>query len=103
MIDDPYKILGVSPDASDEEIKKAVNILRGYIKDYFVNNNYRFIDTVKRFLIDQELIVEIGNDEVTLTEKAKTIVERYFMELEYNKNIFSFIYGFEEENLSADN
>lgn len=32
----------------DEEIKKAVNILRGYIKDYFVNNNYRFIDTVKQ-------------------------------------------------------
>ena len=23
MIDDPYKILGVSPDADDEEIKKA--------------------------------------------------------------------------------
>ena len=23
MIDDPYKVLGVSPDASDEEIKKA--------------------------------------------------------------------------------
>lgn len=66
-------------------------------------SRFSFIDTVKRFLIDQELIVEIGNDEVTLTEKAKTIVERYFMELEYNKNIFSFIYGFEEENLSADN
>ena len=23
MIEDPYKVLGVSPDASDEEIKKA--------------------------------------------------------------------------------
>ena len=23
MIDDPYKVLGVSPDASDEEIKQA--------------------------------------------------------------------------------
>ena len=23
MFDDPYKILGVSPDASDEEIKRA--------------------------------------------------------------------------------
>ena len=23
MIDDPYKVLGVSPDASDEEIKRA--------------------------------------------------------------------------------
>ena len=23
MIDDPYKVLGVSPDASDEEVKRA--------------------------------------------------------------------------------
>ena len=23
MIDDPYKVLGVSPDASDDEIKRA--------------------------------------------------------------------------------
>ena len=23
MIDDPYKVLGVNPDASDEEIKRA--------------------------------------------------------------------------------
>ena len=23
MFDDPYKVLGVSPDASDEEIKRA--------------------------------------------------------------------------------
>ncbi len=23
MVQDPYKVLGVSPDASDEEIKKA--------------------------------------------------------------------------------
>ena len=27
MIDDPYKVLGVSPDASDEEIKRAYRIL----------------------------------------------------------------------------
>lgn len=66
-------------------------------------SRFSFTDTARRFLIDQELIEDIGNDEITLTEKAKTIVERYFMELEYNKNIFSFIYSFEEEKLSADN
>jgi len=54
-----------------------------------------FIDTVKKFLLDQDLIQEIGNDEITITEKAKTIVQRFFMEIEYNKGIFEFIYGFE--------
>lgn len=55
-----------------------------------------FIDTVKRFLISQGLVAEIGNNEVTLTEKAKIIVQRYFMDTDYNKNIFEFLYGFEE-------
>ncbi|PAQ15380.1 non-ribosomal peptide synthetase module [Bacillaceae bacterium SAOS 7] len=59
-------------------------------------SRFSFIDTVKRFLIDQELIQEIGNDEIILTEKAKTIVQRFFMEVEYNKGIFEFIYGFEK-------
>lgn len=56
-----------------------------------------FMDTAKRFLIDQELIEEIGNHEVILTEKAKTIVQRFFMEVEYNKGILEFIYQWEEE------
>jgi Family of unknown function (DUF6063) len=56
-----------------------------------------FIDTAKRFLIDQELIEEIGNNEIILTEKAKTIVQRFFMEVEYNKGILEFIYQWEEE------
>lgn len=58
-------------------------------------SRFSFMDTVKRFLVDQQLILEIGNDEVTITEKAKTIIQRYFMEVEYNKGIFEFIYGFE--------
>jgi hypothetical protein len=60
-----------------------------------------FIDTVRRFLIDQDLIVDIGNDEVALTEKAKTIIQRFFMEVEYNKGIFEFIYGFERKEEDA--
>lgn len=56
-----------------------------------------FIDTVKKFLIDQQLVEDIGNSEITLTEKAKTIIQRFFMEMEYNKGIFEFIYAFDEK------
>ena len=49
----------------------------------------------RRFLIEQEISEEIGNQELTLTEKAKTIVQRYFMELEYNRGILEFLYQFE--------
>lgn len=64
-------------------------------------SRFSFMNTVKRFLVDQELIREIGNDEITLTEKAKTIIQRYFMEVEYNKGIFEFIYGFERDEAYA--
>lgn len=66
-------------------------------------SRFSFMDLVRRFLVDQELIQEIGNNEVTLTEKAKTIIQRYFMEVEYNKGIFEFIYGFEREEEYAGN
>ncbi len=56
-----------------------------------------FIDTVYRFLKDQELIEDIGNQEITLTEKAKAVVQRYFMEVEYNKGILEFLYQWEQE------
>lgn len=64
-------------------------------------SRFSFMDSVKRFLIDQELVQEIGNYEIILTEKAKTIIQRFFMELEYNKGIFEFIYGFNKEEEHA--
>ncbi len=56
-----------------------------------------FIDSVKRFLLDQKLAEQVGEGELGLTEKAKIIVQRYFMELEYNRGILEFLYRFEEE------
>lgn len=62
-----------------------------------------FLDGVKRFLLDQELVRELGNQEITLTEKAKTIIQKYFMDLEYNKGIFEFIYRTEQGENHAGN
>ena len=38
------------------------------------------------------MIRDIGEDEVTLTEKARTIIQRYYMEMEHNRSILEFIY-----------
>lgn len=60
-----------------------------------------FIDTTKRFLMSEGLVKEIGNFEITITEKAKTIIQRFFMDMTYNNNIFEFIYEDEEESEHA--
>ncbi|PAV30773.1 non-ribosomal peptide synthetase module [Virgibacillus profundi] len=60
-----------------------------------------FIDTAKRFLIMEGLLKEIGNHEVTITEKAKIIIQRFFMDASYNNNIFEFIYAEEEGEQNA--
>ncbi|EFM09405.1 hypothetical protein PaecuDRAFT_3942 [Paenibacillus curdlanolyticus YK9] len=51
-----------------------------------------FLDTVKRFLVEQQVAEEVGSGEIGLTEKTKVIVQRYFMELEYNRGILQFLY-----------
>lgn len=61
-----------------------------------------FIDTAKRFLMGEGLMKEIGNDEVTITEKAKIIIQRFFMDATYNNNIFEFIYAEEEDAHASD-
>lgn len=64
-------------------------------------SRYSFLDTVKRFLLDQDLVEDLGNEEIALTEKAKTIIQRFFMEVEYNKGILTFIYDMEGEKPDA--
>ncbi|MGL4818563.1 MAG: DUF6063 family protein, partial [Bacilli bacterium] len=54
-----------------------------------------FLTTALKFLADQGLVQDIGANEVALTEKAKAIVQRYFMETDYNNGILEFVYGFE--------
>ncbi|AOM81799.1 DUF6063 family protein [Salisediminibacterium beveridgei] len=54
-----------------------------------------FLDTVRRFLLDQEIARDIGNGEITLTEKAKIIVQRFFMDADMNQELLEFIYSYE--------
>ena len=56
-----------------------------------------FLDTVRRFLIDQEIARDIGNGEITLTEKAKIIVQRFFMDADMNQELLAFIYSYEAD------
>lgn len=64
-------------------------------------SRYSFLDTVKRFLREQELVKDLGNEEITLTDKAQTIIQRYFMEVEYNRGILTFIYEMEGQQTNA--
>ena len=54
-----------------------------------------FLNQTKRFLLDQDLIRDIGEDQVQLTEKTHIIVQRYYMEVEHNRNILEFMYQLE--------
>lgn len=59
-----------------------------------------FLDTVKRFLLEQQLAEEVGSGELAVSEKTKVIVQRYFMELEYNRGILDFLYGLDERQVT---
>jgi hypothetical protein len=61
-----------------------------------------FLNITKNFLEEQELINDIGNDEIELTEKAKIIMQRYYMDYEFNRGILNFMYGLEsDENMGV--
>ncbi|EOD00251.1 DUF6063 family protein [Caldisalinibacter kiritimatiensis] len=84
----------------------AMDDLKENVKtqDARTNSRLSFLNTVKKFLEEQGLINDIGNDEIELTEKAKTIIQRYYMELEYNRGILEFMYQLdkrEEEDKDA--
>lgn len=62
------------------------------VQDGRTNSRLSFLNLVKNFMLEEELVIDIGNMEVALTEKAKDIVGRYFMELEYNRGILELLY-----------
>lgn len=70
-------------DSIKETVKK---------QDARTNSRLSFLIMTKNFLIRQQLLHDAGNDELVLTEKAKTIIVTYYMEEEYNRGIMNFMY-----------
>ncbi|SMC33473.1 DUF6063 family protein [Sporomusa malonica] len=64
-----------------------------------------FLHKVLQFMFKEKLVEQVGPDEYILTEKTKTIVQRYFMELDYNRGILQFMYRYDErkDETYADN
>lgn len=67
MINDPYKVLGVSPDASDEEIKKAY---RRLAKQYHPDRNPGDAEAAKKMQQINEAYDQIKNPDKASTGSA---------------------------------
>ncbi|MBN4056461.1 MAG: non-ribosomal peptide synthetase module [Alkaliphilus sp.] len=56
-----------------------------------------FMNKVRGFLLEQDLVNSLGEMELELTEKSKDIVSKYYMDSEYNRGILELIYQEEAE------
>ncbi|NLV21248.1 MAG: non-ribosomal peptide synthetase module [Syntrophomonadaceae bacterium] len=72
----------------------ALDDLREKVKaqDARTRSRLGFLHTVQKFLEAQDLVRDIGEHELALTEKARTIIQRYYMEVEHNQSILEFVY-----------
>lgn len=82
---------------------EAIDDLRESSKqqDGRTNSKLGFLSLVQNFLQEQGLVTDLGNQELTLTEKAKTIVQRYYMDAELNRGILDFLSTLEQQKEGA--
>lgn len=75
----------------------AMDNIRENVVRQTAHSNVRMstINHAKKFMLANGLITEIGDDELTLTQKARIIVQKYFMEYEYNRGVLELIYQIE--------
>jgi len=79
------------------DLKESANTQKGN-----TISRLSFLHKVLQFMKKEKLIEETGIGEYTLTEKTKIIVQRYFMELEYNHGILQFMYQYDERKDEQD-
>lgn len=53
-----------------------------------------FMLIATKFMLAMDLAYEIGHEELRITQKAKVIVQRFFMDVEYNRGIMDVIYKY---------
>lgn len=77
---------------------ESIDIIKEDVKKQSARTVSRksFMNLVTNFLIGEELTREIGTEELELTEKAKVIVQWFFMDYEYNRGIMEVIYKYTE-------
>lgn len=80
-------------DSIKETVKK---------QDARTNSRVSFLHMAKNFLVQQQIVREIGNGEMELTEKAKTIYSSYFMDADYNHKILNFMYDLDHKGQQED-
>ncbi|MGB3367918.1 MAG: DUF6063 family protein [Acidaminobacteraceae bacterium] len=66
-------------------------------QDARTKSRVSFLNSVKSFMIDQDLVIDIGNGELEITEKSKDVISKYFMDAEYNRGILEILYGDSKE------
>lgn len=78
---------------------ESMDDLKENLKVYDSRSETRLslINVTKSFLIDEDLINDLGNNEIELTEKAKIIIQRYYMEYDFNRGLLEFIYDVENK------
>lgn len=78
----------------------SLDIIKETVKKQTARTNTRksFMNIAKDFMIKENLAKEVGYEELGLTEKAKVIVQRFFMDYEHNRGILEVIYSFADYN-----
>jgi hypothetical protein len=75
---------------------ESMDIIKETVKKQTARTNSRlsFMQITKDFMLQQGLAQEVGYEELGLSEKAKVITQRFFMDYEYNRGILEVIYQY---------